>query len=197
MPTYNIFGWQRPCYLLQEGYAATFEDLMETTDWENYGTESGNEKCQDCMVHCGYEATAVDSTFASFKGLTAAAARHPDGQAMTTESDAKSGRAGARRSGDAATLAEVIERAFDYRGDVTIVRRDGTEIVGYLFNRDATAAQPFVQVFEQRGGQRADPALRRHPDRPLHRPRHGGRQLVRGLAAHREAAKAARSAPDV
>ncbi len=46
---------------------------MENTAWENYGHKSGNEKCKDCMVHCGYEATAVDSTFASFKGLTAAA----------------------------------------------------------------------------------------------------------------------------
>ena len=72
-PAYNIFGWQRPCYLLQEGYAASFKDLMEKTAWENYGHKSGNEKCKDCMVHCGYEATAVDFTFASFKGLKAAA----------------------------------------------------------------------------------------------------------------------------
>ncbi len=68
-PTYNIFGWQRPCYLLQEGYAHSFRELMETTRWENYGRKSGNEKCQDCMVHCGYEATAVDYTFGSLKGL--------------------------------------------------------------------------------------------------------------------------------
>jgi hopanoid biosynthesis associated radical SAM protein HpnH len=69
MPAYNVFGWQRPCYLLQEGYAATFDELMETTRWENYGRKSGNEKCQDCMVHCGYEATAVNHTFASWKGF--------------------------------------------------------------------------------------------------------------------------------
>jgi hopanoid biosynthesis associated radical SAM protein HpnH len=57
-PTRNVFGWQRPCYLLGEGYAATFRELMETTDWNSYGT--GNyEKCADCMVHSGYEATAV------------------------------------------------------------------------------------------------------------------------------------------
>jgi hopanoid biosynthesis associated radical SAM protein HpnH len=68
-PTYNIFGWQRPCYLLQDGYAATFRELMETTPWERYGRKSGNEKCQDCMVHCGYEATAVDYTFSSLKGF--------------------------------------------------------------------------------------------------------------------------------
>ena len=68
-PTYNLFGWQRPCYLLQDGYAATFEELMETTPWENYGRKSGNEKCQDCMVHCGFEATAVDHTFSSVRGF--------------------------------------------------------------------------------------------------------------------------------
>jgi hopanoid biosynthesis associated radical SAM protein HpnH len=57
-PTRNVFGWQRPCYLLGEGYARTFKELMDTTDWDKYGT--GNyEKCADCMVHSGYEATAV------------------------------------------------------------------------------------------------------------------------------------------
>jgi hopanoid biosynthesis associated radical SAM protein HpnH len=60
-PTRNVFGWQRPCYLLGEGYAATFRELMEETDWDAYGT--GNyEKCADCMVHSGYEATAVADT---------------------------------------------------------------------------------------------------------------------------------------
>ncbi len=57
-PTRNVFGWQRPCYLLGEGYAKSFKELMESTDWDAYGT--GNyEKCADCMVHSGYEATAV------------------------------------------------------------------------------------------------------------------------------------------
>jgi hopanoid biosynthesis associated radical SAM protein HpnH len=69
MPAYNIFGWQRPCYLLQEGYAATFQELMDTTRWDDYGRASGNEKCQDCMVHCGYETTAVDYTFSSLRGF--------------------------------------------------------------------------------------------------------------------------------
>jgi hopanoid biosynthesis associated radical SAM protein HpnH len=69
MPTYSIFGWQKPCYLLQDGYADTFRELMETTDWENYGTESGNPKCANCMVHSGYEASGVDHTFSSLKGL--------------------------------------------------------------------------------------------------------------------------------
>ena len=73
-PTYNMFGWQRPCYLLQDGYAETFKELMATTPWENYGRKSGNEKCQDCMVHCGFEATAVDHTFSSLRGFIETAA---------------------------------------------------------------------------------------------------------------------------
>ena len=60
-PTRNVFGWQKPCYLLAEGYASSFQSLMEETDWNSYGT--GNyEKCADCMVHCGYEPTAVLDT---------------------------------------------------------------------------------------------------------------------------------------
>jgi hopanoid biosynthesis associated radical SAM protein HpnH len=68
-PTFNLFGWQRPCYLLQEGYAPSFEALLATTRWEEYGRQSGNPKCRDCMVHCGYEPTAVDYTFRSWHGL--------------------------------------------------------------------------------------------------------------------------------
>lgn len=67
-PTYNIFGWQKPCYLLQDGYAKSFRELMDETAWENYGT-SRNDKCADCMVHCGYEATAVEDTFSSWSGF--------------------------------------------------------------------------------------------------------------------------------
>jgi hopanoid biosynthesis associated radical SAM protein HpnH len=60
-PTRTVFGWQRPCYLVGEGYAKTFKELMDETDWDAYGT--GNyEKCADCMVHSGYEATAVMDT---------------------------------------------------------------------------------------------------------------------------------------
>ncbi len=63
-PTRNVFGWQRPCYLLvDEGYASSFRELMEETNWDKYGTGS-NPKCANCMAHCGYEPTAVDDTFA-------------------------------------------------------------------------------------------------------------------------------------
>jgi len=61
-PTYNIFGWQKPCYLLvDEGYAKSFRELMETTHWDAYGT-GRNPKCDNCMAHCGYEGTAVEDT---------------------------------------------------------------------------------------------------------------------------------------
>jgi hopanoid biosynthesis associated radical SAM protein HpnH len=62
-PTRTVFGWQKPCYLLGEGYTKTFKELMDSTDWDSYGT--GNyEKCADCMVHSGYEASAVRDTIA-------------------------------------------------------------------------------------------------------------------------------------
>jgi hopanoid biosynthesis associated radical SAM protein HpnH len=63
-PTRNIFGWQKPCYLMSdEGYAASFRELMLETEWDQYGT-GRHPKCADCMVHCGYEPTAVNDTFA-------------------------------------------------------------------------------------------------------------------------------------
>ena len=73
MPTFNIFGWQKPCYLMQDGYTDSFGDLLAETDWSKYGTESGNPKCANCMVHSGYEASAVDATFGSIGGLISAA----------------------------------------------------------------------------------------------------------------------------
>jgi hopanoid biosynthesis associated radical SAM protein HpnH len=87
MPTYNIFGWQKPCYLLQDGYADTFSELMAATAWDQYGTESGNPKCANCMVHSGYEASAVNETFGSLRGFLATAratlfTRHKDAQAL-------------------------------------------------------------------------------------------------------------------
>ena len=66
-----MFGWQKPCYLLQDGYADTFQELMQATEWHKYGYESGNPKCANCMVHSGYEASAVNDTFMSWKGFVA------------------------------------------------------------------------------------------------------------------------------
>ena len=68
-PTFNLFGWQKPCYLMQEGYAKSFSELLDTTDWKSYGFASGNPKCSDCMVHSGHEPTAVMETFGSWGGL--------------------------------------------------------------------------------------------------------------------------------
>jgi hopanoid biosynthesis associated radical SAM protein HpnH len=87
MPTYNLFGWQKPCYLLQDGYAESFQELMETTDWDAYGTQSGNPQCANCMVHCGYEPTSVDDTFASLRGFVdtvkATFSLYPDKDALS------------------------------------------------------------------------------------------------------------------
>jgi hopanoid biosynthesis associated radical SAM protein HpnH len=86
MPTFNLFGWQKPCYLLQDGYADTFAELMEETNWENYGTESGNPKCANCMVHSGYEATAVHDQFNTLGGFLATVkatfSKYPDAAAL-------------------------------------------------------------------------------------------------------------------
>ncbi|OGS05494.1 MAG: hopanoid biosynthesis associated radical SAM protein HpnH [Elusimicrobia bacterium RIFCSPLOWO2_12_FULL_59_9] len=62
-PLRNIFGWQRPCYLQQDGYAATFRELLETTDWSKYGHASENPKCANCMTHCGFEPSVVADAF--------------------------------------------------------------------------------------------------------------------------------------
>jgi hopanoid biosynthesis associated radical SAM protein HpnH len=69
MPGYSLFGWQSPCYLLQEGYFESFAELLRKTDWAQYGAKSGNPKCANCMVHSGYEASAVNDTFGSWNGL--------------------------------------------------------------------------------------------------------------------------------
>ena len=58
-PSYSVLGWQKPCYLLNEGHYTSFKDLIEQTNWEDYGRASGNPKCADCMVHCGYEPSAA------------------------------------------------------------------------------------------------------------------------------------------
>src|ERR1700716_3242428 len=63
MPTRNIFGWQKPCYLLGEGYVSSYKELIETTDWDSYGT-GAYQKCANCMAHCGYEPTAAEATIA-------------------------------------------------------------------------------------------------------------------------------------
>ena len=92
MPTYNIFGWQKPCYLLQDGYAETFDELLSTTNWSNYGTESGNPACANCMVHSGYEASAVNATFSSLSGFLATVKGNPVHELSRRRSAALAGR---------------------------------------------------------------------------------------------------------
>ena len=67
IPCYTIFGWQRPCYLQADSYAATYRELVEETDWSKYGRGSGNAQCANCMAHCGYEPTAVLATMGSLR----------------------------------------------------------------------------------------------------------------------------------
>ena len=66
IPSYSVFGWQRPCYLMSDGYAKTYRELIETTDWDRYG-RGRDPRCENCMAHCGYESTAVLATTHSFK----------------------------------------------------------------------------------------------------------------------------------
>ncbi|HZT91138.1 MAG TPA: adenosyl-hopene transferase HpnH [Gaiellaceae bacterium] len=75
IPSYSIFGWQRPCYLMGDGYTKTYRELVETTDWSQYG-RGRDERCANCMAHCGYEPTAVLASMSSVKeALRAAIAR--------------------------------------------------------------------------------------------------------------------------
>jgi hypothetical protein len=153
MPSYSIFGWQRPCYLLQDGYADTFRELLDSTDWPKYGYESGNPKCANCMLHSGYEASAVDYTF-SFKGVFATVRamllsqyRDPEalGQLAAEKPPASLVQIAAVASRPTLKGANVavpdqlaagIEQAFDYRGDVTVTLDTGERLEGYIFDRE-------------------------------------------------------------
>lgn len=156
MPAYSIFGWQKPCYLQQDGYADTYQELLDATDWDKYGYESGNPKCENCMLHSGYEATAVHYTF-TFRGIvdTVKAMMFPlykDEQAMRmiaeekpvsplvqidltnlSKSNTLQGQTSAGQS-----IAEGVEQAFDYRGDVTVKLKNGTQVEGYVYDRQGS-----------------------------------------------------------
>ncbi len=66
IPSYSLFGWQKPCYLMEDGYVSTYKELLETTDWDKYG-RGKDERCENCMAHCGYEPSAVVASTASIK----------------------------------------------------------------------------------------------------------------------------------
>jgi len=174
MPAYSIFGWQKPCYLMQEGYADTFQELLDSTDWRKYGYESGNPKCANCMMHSGYEASAVHYTF-SFRGVFATmramlTSRYRDADALRELEAEKPAvplvqierAAGAPANAPlqgtevlpGQKLADAIEEAFDYRGDVTITLKTGERLEGYIFDRDARQARLRMMV-KSAGGKRA------------------------------------------
>ncbi|MBV8726661.1 MAG: adenosyl-hopene transferase HpnH [Candidatus Eremiobacteraeota bacterium] len=75
IPSYSVLGWQRPCYLMSDGYVGSYKELVETTDWSKYG-RGRNPSCENCMAHCGYEPTAVTATMRSPKEMVRAAIAH-------------------------------------------------------------------------------------------------------------------------
>src|SRR5580765_3281584 len=157
MPAYSIFGWQKPCYLLQDGYTDTYQELLDSTDWSKYGFESGNPKCANCMLHSGYEASAVDYTF-TLKGVFATmramlfsqyrddaamrevAAEKPPASLVQISAIVPRATLKGAEIAAADKLAEGIEQAFDYRGDVTVTLKSGGRVEGYIFDRDTAAA---------------------------------------------------------
>ncbi len=143
-PTYSVFGWQKPCYLLQDGYERSFRDLIEKTRWQDYGHASGNPRCRDCMVHSGFEASAVEDAFSSLRGMAAMiraslfGPRVSPGLPAPLPERAVHGEAGEEaepmRGLEATATPEALRAAFAYRGDVTLTLVDGSERVGYVAN---------------------------------------------------------------
>ena len=140
MPSRGVFGWQKPCYLLQEGYANSFQELIDDTDWDRYGPASGNPNCRDCMVHSGFEASAVEEGFSSWRGFVAMArgalfgprVPAPSGHLMPA-APGPAPEAAPLESGTALDATpESLRAAFRYRGDVTLVLDDGTRITGFV-----------------------------------------------------------------
>lgn len=163
MPTYNIFGWQKPCYLLQDGYAQSFQELLDSTDWSKYGYESGNAKCSNCMLHSGYEASAVHFTF-SLRGIVDTVramlfSQYPDAEAKKQVELEKPHAALVQINGieNKATLQgtsiaapqqmkDGVEQAFDYRGDVTVTLKGGERLEGYVFHRDQLSSSGTAKI---------------------------------------------------
>ena len=146
---------------------------METTPWENYGRKSGNEKCQDCMVHCGYEATAVDHTFSSMQGLRGDGRGHADRQAVDGRGMSLEG--WVPEIGPYLTLGGGDRVRLRLPGQHDDRPADGTEMVGYLFNRDRYGARALRRVLRRgrRGALHAP--LRRDRQHQVHRQGHRGR----------------------
>jgi len=143
-PTYGVFGWQRPCYLLQDGYESSYSALVANTSWERYGPASGNPRCRDCMVHTGFEASAVDEAFSSLRGIFALARASlfgprsslPRGDRAPEPVAASEACAAPGRGFVSEATPEALRIAFEYRGDVTLVLKDGSSVEGYVANVD-------------------------------------------------------------
>jgi hopanoid biosynthesis associated radical SAM protein HpnH len=183
IPAYSIFGWQRPCYLLQEGYAQSWAELRDGTRWDDYGPKSGNPKCTDCMVHSGFEASAVIDSFSSPRGMLAMirallfGPRSPRTEDVR-EPNARPAVAPAvlpQRGLDAEASPEALRAAFDYRGDVTLTLDDGSRVEGFVSDPGPEAIQFWpaggetpVAIPAQRVRGVAlsgrDPAARRHSE---------------------------------
>src|SRR5215468_6978716 len=147
MPSFGVFGRQRPCYLLHEGFASSYGELLGGTRWEGYGHASGNPACRDCMVHSGFEASAVQDAFSSWRGLAAmarafflgprrpapAALAAPRAAAPVGASAPAHPPVAARGEAQDAT-PEVLAAAFHYRGDVTLELEGGTTVEGFVSN---------------------------------------------------------------
>jgi hypothetical protein len=149
MPSYGVFGWQRPCYLLQEGYTKSYGELLGDTKWEQYGHASGNPACRDCMVHSGFEASAVADAFSSLRGLGAMARAFFFGPRLPSAVPARvAAREEASQQGQGLPVAaptvsqgdaldatpESLVAAFHYRGDVTLELTDGSRLDGFVSN---------------------------------------------------------------
>lgn len=147
-PCYTLFGWQRPCYLLQEGYAASFQELLSETEWHHYGRHSGNPKCANCMVHCGYEPTAVDTTFGSWPGFWATVKATLFGIDSDRGENIEIPEAGHySETGSDSPLIDSVTRELlelaDFRGDVKLILNEGEEKRGFLFN----VTEKFIEFF--------------------------------------------------
>jgi hopanoid biosynthesis associated radical SAM protein HpnH len=152
MPSFGVFGWQKPCYLLQDGYAPTYRELLDATAWSRFGHASGNPKCANCMVHSGFEASAVDDAFSSWRGLaamaratlfgprTSAPASFVEAPRVTPVAADEPTRGW---SADASPAA--LRVAFDYRGDVTLTLADGSAVEGYVANVGAGAVRVWTK----------------------------------------------------
>jgi hypothetical protein len=144
-PSYGVFGWSRPCYLMQDGYARSYEALLEETRWQEYGPKSGNPKCRNCMVHSGFEPSAVDHAFSSPRGMLAMLRASLFGpripEARPEPREAQGARAVGAEPGPTQGLAreatpEVLRQAFEYRGHVTLELAGGGAAEGYVANLD-------------------------------------------------------------